>query len=645
MGTPETDMFERNLAFFAEHFPPLHAKFIEFEPQAELVFNEDDDPDVVFQGTSFYKQGARKHAKRQLDKYVLDPSRIYMSLVKVGTTDVDSQPVLENMFKRAEQEGITFAETHTTLSSYHTVCLGFGLGQHIDGLLETTKCRNLIIVEPNIEFLYQSLFVFDWQAFGEACQEDKRWFHLLTDRNPDNTLNDLRIIYRQYGVSSFDGLSIYEHYTNPTFEPLKNFFTKDADLMFSGLGYFEDELNMIGNTYGVLSSGEELVFNWGTENPGLPVFIIGSGPSLDQAAKYILENQDRAIIVSCGTSLGACLRIGIKPDFHVDMERGQAQIDLPRDLQKDYDLDDIWLIGSTTLLPGVKDVFKKRAFFFRQTLSCYPVFSGLPNQCVRYPSPSVTNSGLSFAQDVGFREFYFFGIDLGFKDPDNHHSSATSYHIKWTENYDRSFPGNFGGEILSNHFYSWIRDGFKGAIASHSTGFKYYNCSDGAAMTDVIPMLPECMSISKPAKSKQQIVSEITSRFTAYTREIFDGYWRDGAVVDEAQALAADLIRAIEENPNLYDKKYAQEISVLLDFMNCASGAKIVIRGTIMQAILAVEYYLDRIEQDEQRDTLAAIVREELISCIQRLADTMEEEFAILSKTGRLGDRYDPGLM
>jgi len=646
MSTPDNAMFEDNLNFFKENFPALYVQMKDYEPQADLVLEDQNGPDIIFQGTAFYKQSAHNHAKKQLEKFTKDPSRILLGEINEETVDVDARPVLHNVLERAADDGIVFQEQQSTLTTYNVVSLGFGLGQHIAGLIDITQCRNLIIVEPNFEFLYQSLWLFDWQEFGDSCRKEKRWFHLLTDRNPESNLNNIRLIFRQYGATSFDGMVVYEHYANPTFEPLKKFFTNDADMMFSGLGYFDDELNMVGNTYGVLSSGEELVMDWSSVNPGFPVFIIGSGPSLDEACDFIVKNQDRAIIISCGTSLAVCLRMGVKPDFHIEMERGQAQIDLPSDLQDEgYDLDDIWLIGSTTLLPSVKNVFKKRAFFFRQMLSSYPVFSGRPNQCIRFPSPSVTNSGLSFAQDIGFREFYFFGIDLGFKDPDHHHSLSTSYKWAWTEQYDREFKGNFGGTILSNHFFSWIRDGIEGAVKEHSLGMKYYNCSDGAEITNVLPKLHECVALPEPTKSKQQVVSEITSRFTPYTRADFDTMWGDGVVADKVQTLMSRLVEAVEDNPNLFDKKYVQEIMIILDPMACVDGENLLVQGTIMQVVMGVEYYLDRVQAAEDQDVMALIVREELVACFKRLARIAKEELAILTKTGRLGDRYDPAVM
>ena len=84
---------------------------------------------------------------------------------------------------------------------------------------------------------------------------------------------------------------------------------------------------------------------------------------------------------------------------------------------------------------------------------------------------------------------------------------------------------------------------------------------------------------------------------------------------------------------------------MIVDPMNSNNGAKMVVRGTVMQAVLAAEYYLDRVGQGDQREAFAAIVRDEMTSLIQRLADTMDEEFTILTKTGRLGDRYEVGLV
>lgn len=646
MIAKDQDIFERNLQFFADFFPVLHGRLLEHAPLAELIYDSEGDPDVQFKGVAFYGQGAGKHARKQLARFQGRDNRIALSAIHSGTVDKDAGETLVNVLRRATSQGITFNQLHTTDVSFHTICLGFGLGQYIEEFLERNRCRNLIIIEPNIEFLYQSLHVFDWQKFGKDCLSRDRKLHLLTHTNPEALLRDFRLIYRQYGAAFIDGLTIYEHYQNPSFEPLKAFLRNHGDLLFSGLGFFEDELNMIGNTYGVLSSGEEYVFRWSDKDPGLPVFVVGTGPSLDTALDVIRENQHKAIIVSCGTSLGVMLRNGIKPDFHMELERGQAQIDLPRKLVKrsKVSLDDIWLVGSTTLLPGIKDVFKKRVFFFRQQLSSYPVFSGKPYQCIRYPSPSVTNVGLSFAQDVGFREFYFFGLDLGFKDARHHHASSASYG-SYHHDHDRTLKGNFGGEMLSNHFYSWIRDGFETAIANISSGFRYYNCSDGGLIKGAIPKLPECVNIAEPKRPKADVVAEIASAFTPYTKEIFDSYWQSGGLIREAKVLTQRLVEAVEENQDLYDKKYVQKISAILDLMNHGNGAKMVLRGTVFQCLLAVEYYLDRIEQADRRDQFAGIVREELISSFNRLNKILAEELTILSETGRLGARFDPGLI
>lgn len=52
-----------------------------------------------------------------------------------------------------------------------------------------------------------------------------------------------------------------------------------------------------------------------------PVFIIGNGPSLDQSIEMIKAQQDKAIIISCGSALSALYNYGIDIDFHCEQER------------------------------------------------------------------------------------------------------------------------------------------------------------------------------------------------------------------------------------------------------------------------------------------------------------------------------------
>ena len=53
----------------------------------------------------------------------------------------------------------------------------------------------------------------------------------------------------------------------------------------------------------------------------LPVFVIGSGPSLDNDIPFIRKNQDKAIVVACGTAIDTLYHAGIKPDFYACTER------------------------------------------------------------------------------------------------------------------------------------------------------------------------------------------------------------------------------------------------------------------------------------------------------------------------------------
>ena len=64
-----------------------------------------------------------------------------------------------------------------------------------------------------------------------------------------------------------------------------------------GLGFYQDDINMIGQCYKNLEKGTSRVMKKVTETEQkLPALIIGSGPSLTGLLPFIKENQDRVIL-------------------------------------------------------------------------------------------------------------------------------------------------------------------------------------------------------------------------------------------------------------------------------------------------------------------------------------------------------------
>lgn len=639
------DLFERNLDFFKDLNPALHERLINFKPLSTLVFDDENDPDIHFQGMDFYGLGAKKYVERQLQKFWYDPSVITLAPISSSSVDSEGGAVLYNMLKHAQGQGITFNESRTTHQAFHLVVLGVGLGQHIEPLIEEVWPRNLILIEPNFEFLYQSLFVMDWQEVFGGIIEDGGNVHLLTDSDTEILITELRRIYTKFGQACFDGLTAYTHYSNPAFDAVVAFLATEGDILFSGLGFFEDELNMIANTYNNLKSGQEKVFYANLTPKEFPVFVVGSGPSLDGALETIKTNAHKAIVISCGTGLLPLLRSGVKPDFHIELERSKFQMEIPAVVAQEFDLSDICLVGTTTLVPGVKSVFDKRIFYFRHMLSSFPAFSGDTYNCLRFPSPTVGNAGTSFAQDSGFRKIYLFGIDLGFVDPDAHHSSHTVYHQKGEKyeftdaQWDRTVRGNFGGSVKSTHVLQWSRDTLEVSMAQSSLGHIYYNCSDGALIEGAVPLLPEFVELPDPPEAKETFVERIIGGFPVYSRENFDAHWQDGQIIKSMREVGDQVIEAIRSNSDLNSKKYISEVFKIVKPLVFEQPELMVLRGALFQVLLVGEYYLDRIEQADKKAEFMNYLCDEYCRAVDSMCEETAVEFTSLEKTGKLLNR------
>ena len=88
-----------------------------------------------------------------------------------------------------------------------------------------------------------------------------------------------------------------------------------------GLGFFDDEQQGFAHTIHNINAGYAF-FSHGADIENLPpVLLIGNGPSLDSHVNFIRQHQADSIIISCGTALSSLAKVGIKPDFHVEMER------------------------------------------------------------------------------------------------------------------------------------------------------------------------------------------------------------------------------------------------------------------------------------------------------------------------------------
>ncbi|MDH3738288.1 MAG: DUF115 domain-containing protein, partial [Alphaproteobacteria bacterium] len=344
--------FADNLAAFREFAPQLHARLAQVRTlHSRLFIDEDGEIDIALGDRRLYGEDAVAFTQRQVDTYITGPERRF-----IETLAFDGMDGLEGRYKRAlssaiEDAKVDLASRRVDPSSHFTIVFGLGLGFHIDPLIAFTGCAEIIVVEPSFENLYHSLSVIDWRALFEQAAQAECAIHLVFDKDQDAIASHLRSLIRLGNPALIDGVYIYQHYGSSLLTEAHQAFNRDFSLHILGLGFFEDELLMMANAVGNLRKEKVRVLTAQQLPRPEPVFICGSGPSIDADLQVIAAQRDRAIVVSMGSGLRTLLAHGIRPDMHVETENQPENAANIERAAAEFGLSGITLLGAATVQP------------------------------------------------------------------------------------------------------------------------------------------------------------------------------------------------------------------------------------------------------------------------------------------------------
>lgn len=496
--TRANSAFERNLDAFRRHAPRLHSKLKAIDrPHSQLDVGPDGAIDIEFHGKKLYGRDAIAFTQEQLDKYFTAPARQFLTAPKVGAIPGLAGDYCSGLDAAAKAAGIGFDQNRVEDTAHFTFVFGVGLGLHLQPLADQTGCRSLAIIEPMIENIYHSLSVIDWCELFAPADGRERSVHFVIESDLETIASNLRAIVREQGASLLDGLYVYKHYPLTTLTRAYHQFKRDIHLHLVGLGFFEDEMVMTANTVGNLVRGDVRVIAAPLPVHDTPVILCGSGPSIDGCFEQIRRLQERAIVVSLGSSLRSLLAHGIRPDFHIEMEN---EIDNANNICKtddEFGLQGITLVGSSTTQPFGVERFDDVILYFRARLSSSYLFAqGIDwlGSC----GPTVANAGLISMLYLGFRNFHFFGVDMGSREIDRYHASDTFIGMgqarEWGSGQRFPVAANFGGVAYAEGVLRWSRLAIENVMHLHKD-VRAINCSDGARIGGVIPMLPHVLEI------------------------------------------------------------------------------------------------------------------------------------------------------
>lgn len=544
--------------------------------------------------------------------------------------------------------------------------MGVGLGYLFAEIYKKIDIANLIVIEPNKDVFFASLHTFDWKNFLLKFERDNKSISFILE-------DDINIIglgfYRfflQRGLFHVGANFIYYHCE----DELNLKIHKELVLKYiqipSAFGFFDDRIFGIAHASYSLSRKKNFVIkkDMPKEYQNIPVFIIGSGPSLDNDLPFIRKYQDKALVIACGTAIDVLYHAGIMADFFANTERVpeifQSLSIIP---DKNY-FKDIILLCSNVTHPSVVDFFSQTAIFdkkdenFGGYLSANLSLTEIDS--VSHMNPMVGNMGLSGAIKLGFKKIYLFGLDNGKKvGQQSIHSIYTTLYKKRGYSEDNDFyktnkyiEANFGGECETNDLFLNSISMMKISIGLflEQEGTSCFNCSDGALIdgatpkysADLVELFNSLDNVDK-AKFRKYMLEEKTKSFDVSIDQI------KGIIYPQIYKRICDNILDITKNRPSDLKEWIPFIQSICDFLNnIASDLSLFYAKTtessiygMLSILTSTLFATDDIEENQKRaNHLLDIIEDYLLESplvFEKLPDYIMGEHSKYYLNGKVG--------
>ena len=437
----------------------------------------------------------------QVDRYCAAPSRFLIDPPQPAPREnLVAEDFIRSLYTEAEKSEV---KVEPGPDGGALVVFGMGLGVHLALLLDKLSVKDVVLYESDPNMLYWSFHVLPWAGLLEKMRAKGGSLRIIGLPHPEAAASEIIFALRGENAALVDGSYFYTHLESPLNAAVRDTVEQRGRFLAAASGFVEDEVVMYRNTAENLRR-----YRWRivpdhlerADSGGIAV-AVGSGPSFDGAVDTLRMLRDKATVFSAGSALRGLLANGIRPDFHCELENDDAAFTLLTETAKDHDLGGIRLVGGDAIDPRVGAFFDSRYLFFRPGTTGARVFSdGHP--ALSLSSPTVTNVAARAAFAFGFRTLVLAGVDLGSKDPAQHHARDSFYNVSEDE-YWRSgtnmealaaqVPGNFGGAVHTNSNFQFAQMFFE-KLFTVMPGATVYNTSDGARIPGTEPARLESLT-------------------------------------------------------------------------------------------------------------------------------------------------------
>lgn len=625
-------LVRRNKAAFKKQFPAVLEELARIAEVQSVPVVENGRFENIRVGDAFlYPAPAVEWTAGQLDGFSAEASRVVFD----NAAHCNPSEISLRLYAALKQELLKgrFGKTAAAplVDSGFAFIFGVGLGHHVAELVAKLKVRHFIFIEPVPEFLLHSMAVVDWSAVFRKAKAKGAKIDFVICAEPAQIVRAIETILIVNGATFIDGSFFYYHYYSWALVEANSLLSVALKHHIYTTGFYEDECLMMANASGnILSHSFRICEPIAMVENDVPVFIVGSGPSLDNDIEEIKRWRSKVVLISCGTTLSILLRHGIRPDIHIEIENGpRTPQHIALAIEKYGPLDDVVFAASITVSPQAVAQFREAWLFFRVGLSPAFVFRG-PHAVLAGSEPSVANGAFAVASASGFRQIYLFGVDCGYREGSGAHHAKESiyYHDKSfdlgdvTASYDRVLPGNFGGKFRANYVYDMTARGLI-ELKRHFRDIQFYNCSDGARIDGALPKAAASIDLSASRADPKAVLSRIGQRWTAYApREMLRGV-DSGALVRGCSLYAEGvdgLCESADKFGSFFDLHGAYR-RMVADLPDECRAVLAIVAPSVESMLRMAAFYGTRLFTVRQRKALMAFSLQEMRPLVREMRD------------------------
>jgi len=530
--------FSKNIEAFDKYYPDIAKSIAEYQIRDDFCIHVTKSGHGNFiprgENVPLYSDNPLVQANQQIEKYTKKAT--------FGRTDYTGTQEWESDDSRLHMQYMQRLSTvlskvgtnkFTPISSlpkhYPTALIfGVGLGYHIPALLKEHSFDYMFICEPDLELFFASLYCINWFEIIEFFDSQGACLFLSLGVNYDEFFDEIYRIANELGSFSAINSFCYQHYPSQKVnELIKSFFDNYYQLQ-QGYGFYNDAITGLAHVIKNIEKKADFLFSSPEKMKMLadtPVFVVGNGPSLDNAIELIKAYKNKAIIFAAGTALQSLLKVGIVPDFHVLVERTKATYDILKLVEPEQGYNDLNLLTVDVMYPDVLDLYKwsgvglkgpEAATAFMSLYSfimCGKQVSELPAS-----GPFVSNTAFSYALTLGFKQIYLIGVDNGYTLNGKTHSNLSIYNdteLKALEGANIRFDGNFDNDVMATPLMAMSKTSFDRLISAFAKNISVFNVGEGAKLRGAVPIREGDLLLSEVIEDKAELIESIKSHFFA----------------------------------------------------------------------------------------------------------------------------------